>query len=107
MRIHLLQLAYGDDETPEWEDVTPRLGLTYALGAERKTLLRASYARYTDQLGSSDAGANNPFYDYQVLYYYWTDANADRRVQRLQVEVVHGGGHGGERGAGDRAGAGQ
>src|SRR4029079_2676868 len=35
-----------------WADITPRLGLTYALGAERKTLLRASYSRFADQLGN-------------------------------------------------------
>jgi Carboxypeptidase regulatory-like domain len=35
----------------EWESITPRLGLTYALGEERKTLLRASYSRFADQLG--------------------------------------------------------
>src|SRR5205823_8131522 len=35
----------------DWTSLTPRLGLTYALGAERKTLLRASYSRFADQLG--------------------------------------------------------
>jgi hypothetical protein len=38
------------DQGFEWKDVTPRLGLTYALGAERKTLLRASYSRFAEQL---------------------------------------------------------
>ncbi|MFY9823953.1 MAG: carboxypeptidase regulatory-like domain-containing protein [Thermoanaerobaculia bacterium] len=44
----------------EWKDFTPRLGLTYALGAERKTLLRASYSRFADQLGTGQAGFLNP-----------------------------------------------
>jgi hypothetical protein len=83
----LIATSYpGDERKLEWQSVTPKVGLTYALGMEKRTILRASYARYTDQLGSSDAGANNPFYDYQVLYYYWTDANADRRVQRSEVD---------------------
>ncbi|HEX4965454.1 MAG TPA: VIT domain-containing protein [Thermoanaerobaculia bacterium] len=43
-----------------WSGVTPRLGLTYALGAERKTLLRASYSRFADQLGAGQAGWLNP-----------------------------------------------
>ncbi len=77
----------GDTRKLEWETITPKIGVTYALGMERKTLIRASYSRYSDQLGSSDAGANNPFYDFQVLYYYWTDANADKRVQRNEVDL--------------------
>ncbi len=44
----------------EWKDFTPRLGLTYALGAERKTLLRASYSRFADQLGQGTASFLNP-----------------------------------------------
>ena len=37
----------------------PRLGLTYALGSERKTLLRASYSRFADQLGLDLIKASN------------------------------------------------
>ena len=43
-----------------WKTLTPRLGLTYALGAEKKTLLRASYSRFADQLGTATAGFLNP-----------------------------------------------
>ena len=43
-----------------WKTLTPRLGLTYALGAERKTLLRASYSRFADQLATGIAGWLNP-----------------------------------------------
>src|SRR6185312_4018845 len=44
----------------EWKDFTPRLGITYALGAERKTLLRASYSRFADQLGTGTGSFLNP-----------------------------------------------
>ena len=36
----------------KWENFVPRLGATYALGQDQKTLLRASYSQYADQLGS-------------------------------------------------------
>ena len=36
-----------------WENVVPRIGLTYALGQDNKTLLRASYSQYADQLGAN------------------------------------------------------
>jgi len=54
-----------------WSDVTPRLGLTYALGKERKTLLRASYSRFADQLGSAFSGILNPTAA-QSYYYFYT-----------------------------------
>jgi Carboxypeptidase regulatory-like domain/TonB-dependent Receptor Plug Domain len=57
----------------------PRASLGYALGKNRTTQLRASYARYADQLG---------FLTYQLngvpitsgLYYYWTDTNGNHHV---------------------------
>src|SRR6185295_5791363 len=60
----------GSDPTPEWTDITPRLGLTYALGAERKTLLRASYARFADQMAAGIAAAANPTAAQSYAYAY-------------------------------------
>jgi hypothetical protein len=56
-----------------WTDITPRLGLTYALGAERKTLLRASYSRFADQLGSGTASWLNPLGAQGYAYLYTTN----------------------------------
>jgi hypothetical protein len=54
-------VSQGDfDAGFDWTDITPRLGLTYALGAERKTLLRASYSRFADQLGTGFSVWANP-----------------------------------------------
>ncbi|HVG25054.1 MAG TPA: TonB-dependent receptor [Thermoanaerobaculia bacterium] len=77
----------GDTRKLQWKTFMPKIGGTYALGETKRTVFSASYARYVDQLGSSDAGANNPFYDYQALYYPWVDANGDRRVQRSEVDL--------------------
>ncbi|MDX1644935.1 MAG: hypothetical protein R3244_11315, partial [Thermoanaerobaculia bacterium] len=44
----------------EWEDITPRLGVTYALGAERDTLLRASFSQFPEALGVGDVMHLNP-----------------------------------------------
>jgi hypothetical protein len=56
-----------------WTDITPRLGLTYALGAERKTLLRASYSRFADQLGAGFASWLNPLGLQGYAYFYTTN----------------------------------
>jgi hypothetical protein len=85
----LIATSYaGDERKLEWETITPKIGATFTFGAEKHSLVRASYSRYADQLGASDAGANNPFYNHQVLYYPWTDANHDKIVQRGEVDLT-------------------
>ena len=44
----------------DWTTITPRLGFTYALGAERDTLIRASLAQFADQLQTADINRTNP-----------------------------------------------
>jgi hypothetical protein len=80
----------GDDRSLEWKGISPRIGATLALGAEKKTILRGSYNRYMDQLGSSDVGASNPFYRVQMLYYYWEDLNNDKTIQRNEIDFDSG-----------------
>jgi hypothetical protein len=73
----------------EWENVSPRVGLTYALGAEKRTLLRASYNRYTGSLGGSDVYLTSPGY-YRYEYFYFTDANGDKIAQRNEIDLSGG-----------------
>ena len=54
-----------------WSNFTPRLGATYAVGKDRRTLVRASYSRFADQLGAGFAGALNPT-AVQSYYYFLT-----------------------------------
>jgi hypothetical protein len=49
----------GDSRDLKWRTVEPRIGLTYALGADKKSLVRAGYNRYANQQGSV-IGAINP-----------------------------------------------
>jgi hypothetical protein len=68
---YLPAFAYGGGPIGfSWGDFTPRLGITYALGKDRDTLVRASYSRYADQLGAALAGFDNP--DRVQTYYYFT-----------------------------------
>ncbi|HEX4953645.1 MAG TPA: TonB-dependent receptor [Thermoanaerobaculia bacterium] len=62
----------------EWETIVPRLGVTYAAGEERKTLLRGSFSRYTEQLGQNPYLFRvNPTGGYSYAYFYFTDADGD------------------------------
>jgi hypothetical protein len=73
----------GSEKDFTWETFQPRVGVNYALGQERKTLLRASYARYADQLGGSIVSWNNPVGGAGTAgsRYVWTDRNGDHNVQ--------------------------
>lgn len=74
-------LAYpGNDKEFTFKDWQPRVGVTYALGAQKTTLLRASYARYADQLGGSTATWDNPNGAIQGLRFNWTDLDHDNNV---------------------------
>lgn len=81
-------LTSQDDEgwPIEHKDWQPRISATYALGKEKKTLLRASYARFANQLGSFVYQLNS-FPINSGLYYYWADQNGDRTVQRNEVDL--------------------
>jgi hypothetical protein len=60
----------GIDSGFTWTNLVPRLGLTYALGPERKTLLRASYSRFADQLGIGPTYQLNTITAPQYSYFY-------------------------------------
>jgi hypothetical protein len=74
----------GGDAGFVWEDVVPRLGLTWAAGEDRKTLVRASYSRYADQLGTDSGSFLNPFLYNQYLYFY-TSNGGDPVLTRDEI----------------------
>ncbi|MBW3563306.1 MAG: carboxypeptidase regulatory-like domain-containing protein [Acidobacteria bacterium] len=58
----LPQATYpGDQRSLEWTSISPRIGATYALGTTRRTLIRAAYNQYVDQLSAATITAANPF----------------------------------------------
>ena len=66
----------GGDAGFEWDSISPRLGLTYALGEGRQTLLRASYARFVEQLEATDITRLNPV-GTAYAYFYFQDTDGD------------------------------
>ena len=75
-------VAYaGSDIGFRWKTLSPRFGLTYALGREGRTLLRASYARFADQLSqdANHAGILDPLGAISS-YYAETTNPGDGRV---------------------------
>ncbi len=59
-----------------WNNWSPRIGLTYAIGEGRKTIGRASYSSFAAQLNAPVAG-NISAASFAYAYYFATDANHD------------------------------
>ncbi len=73
----------------EWQTIAPRIGLTYTLGSQRKTLLRAAANRYVDQLGGITIYGTAPT-NYMYLYYYFTDVNGNLDIERDEIDFATG-----------------
>jgi hypothetical protein len=72
-----LRFAGGSPGFGDWADLQPRLGLTYALGEEKKTLLRASYSRFADQISGGPVTQTYPLYPQTYAYFYFYDTNGN------------------------------
>lgn len=79
-----IQYHGADDWQFDFTNWQPRVSATYALGENKTTLLKGSYAQFADQLGfigyyASGVPISNGY------YYYWDDANQDHTVQANEV----------------------
>ena len=84
-----VQYHGADDWQFDFTNWQPRVSATYALGDNKNTLLRASYAQFADQLGfigyyGSGVPISNGY------YYYWTDTNGDHFVQANEIDLENG-----------------
>ncbi|MBW3670851.1 MAG: carboxypeptidase regulatory-like domain-containing protein [Acidobacteria bacterium] len=80
-------LTIPGESIPEWSDekISPRIGATYALGDDNRTLLRAAYNEYVGQMGSNSTGvtALQPYY--RTATFYTLDANGDDIITRDEI----------------------
>jgi hypothetical protein len=75
----------GVDPGIVFNDFSPRVGLTYDLKGDGRTIARANYARYYGQVGTGAvAGQVNPLSSVTVRYPWW-DINGDRVAQPNEV----------------------
>ena len=76
--------------TMEWDSISPRLGLTYALGQDKKTLLRGAYNRYVGQLGSNSTTWTSVIPGYRYAAFYTLDENLDDVITQNEVLFDYG-----------------
>ena len=67
-----------------FNNVTPRVGATYALDAAHKTIARASYAMFASQLPGTQANFISPI-QYAYAYYNAIDRNGDHIAQLSEI----------------------
>ena len=76
----------GGGPTITWNDISPRVGVTYALDEKRKTVARASYARYAGQLNPFEVTSASPVGGYYTfIAYKWVDTNHDGFAQKNEI----------------------
>ncbi|MEP6801100.1 MAG: TonB-dependent receptor [Acidobacteriota bacterium] len=79
--------APAREDVIKWKDFSPRVGATYAFGANRRTLARFSYARYANQLGAYPVNQLSAIPGIAYAYYPWTDANGNNRVDPGELDT--------------------
>jgi hypothetical protein len=82
-------VGFAGYDTPfTWKNVSPRAGVTYALDEARKTIARASFARYAGQLETGTVGVLNPSSTAGSATYRWRDLNGDHFAQSNEVDLT-------------------
>ena len=64
-----------------WHNVGPRVGLTYDIAHDGRTVIKASYGLFWHNPGPGVSANANPNQNNKSVTYTWNDANADRRFQ--------------------------
>ena len=77
----------GYDSPFTWNNVSPRLGVTYAIDEARRTVARVSVSRFAGQLNAGFVGAMNPSSVAGSATYRWIDHNGDHLAQTNEVQT--------------------
>jgi hypothetical protein len=77
----------GADPKVRFHDLSPRVGMTYDVLGNGKTIAHANYARYFGQVGTGGiSGQINPVTAASVRF-PWNDANGDKFIQPSEVRT--------------------
>jgi hypothetical protein len=74
------------DDAIVWNAVTPRLGVTYAVTDDRRTIARASYAAFASQMNATQAGFFSTVGSLRGVYFYdVTDTNGNGLADPAEI----------------------
>ena len=84
--LPVVKYAGDSGDVISWTDISPRVGMSYALDESRKSVMRLSFARYASQLSYGNVTSLNPV-AVSSLTYGWNDANGDKVAQVSEVNL--------------------
>jgi Carboxypeptidase regulatory-like domain len=73
--------TFPETEFFTWNRFAPRIGMTYDLSGDGRTVIKANYGLYWHNPGASVPDTGNPNTADKAATYSWNDANGDRRWQ--------------------------
>ncbi len=73
--------TFPEREFYVWNNFGPRIGVTYDLAGDGKTVVKASYGLFWHNPGPNVSADANPNQNNKSVTYTWTDRNGDRRYQ--------------------------
>ena len=78
----------GLDSGVVWNDISPRLGMTYDITGTGKSVARASYSMYFGQMAPGQLAGELISIGQVNVRYPWADLNADTFVQANEIQIV-------------------
>ncbi len=78
----------GADAGVAFNNWSPRLGATYDLSGNGRTVAKVNFARYVGQLGTGDMSSTYNTVQLMYVQYPWVDLNGDRFVQNNEVVLT-------------------
>lgn len=75
----------GSDPGITFNDLSPRIGATYDITGDGKTVIRGSYARYYDPYYGAIASWTNPTFTYSGALFAYVNSNNDRVITRDEI----------------------
>jgi len=77
----------GLDSGVVWNDISPRIGATYDITGEGRSIAKTSYAEYYGQLNPGGFASNLVSISQVNIRYPWQDLNGDATVQANEVNT--------------------
>jgi hypothetical protein len=83
----------GSENVPALNNFSPRIGATYDITGDGKTIIRGNYARFYDRLGPNPVNLINPLGYGTGIYTYYADLNGDGTITRDEIDTSYLGPH--------------
>ena len=80
--VNVAEQTFPEKDFFTWNSFGPRVGVTYDIAGDGKTVVKASYGLFWHNPGPNVSADANPNQNNKSVTYNWNDANGDRVYQR-------------------------